>query len=149
MLTGPQMLTQDRETVVLPRKADRNSHARLVTLDILKVLEFNTQTLKSGALVRARDADPNSALLFLRGAPGVIKRMVGNQSVPTDFDQVHDGGDSGKHNNVRAAILASLKLLYAVVLDDNLARSKKPDKLNIILCTVYFDSETPDDSKIV
>ena len=76
--------------MVLPRKADGNSHARLATLDILKVLEFNTQTLKSGALVRARDADPNSALLFLRGAPGVIKSMVGSQSVPMDFDQVHN-----------------------------------------------------------
>ena len=84
------MLTQDRETVVLPRKADGKSHAWLVTLDILKVLEFNTQTLKSGALIRACDADPDSALLFLRGAPGMIKRMVGNQSVPMDFDQVHN-----------------------------------------------------------
>ncbi len=47
MLTGLQMLTQVRDTVVLPRKADGDSYARLVTLDILKVLEFNTQTLKS------------------------------------------------------------------------------------------------------
>ena len=90
MLTGLQMLTQDRNTVVLPRKADNKSNAWLVTLDILKVLDFNAQTMKSGALIRARDADPNSALLFLRGAPGVIKSMVGNQSVPTDFDQVHN-----------------------------------------------------------
>lgn len=80
--------------MVLPRKADNNSQSRLVTLDILKVLEFNTQTLKSGALIQASDADSNSALLFLRGAPGVIKSTVGNQSVPMDFDQVHDDSET-------------------------------------------------------
>lgn len=107
--------------MVLPRKADRTSNARLVTLDILKVLEFNTQTLKSGALVRAHGADPNSAILFLRGAPGVIKSMVRNQLVPTDFDQVHNGGQSGLLNNaLRSSVGKSGKLnglIHAAILE--------------------------------
>ncbi|KAL0032691.1 hypothetical protein WJX79_003604 [Trebouxia sp. C0005] len=95
---------KDRETVVLPRKADNNSQSRLVTLDILKVLEFNTQTLKSGALIQASDADSNSALLFLRGAPGVIKSTVGNQSVPMDFDQVVDDFSSKSFRLMAVAV---------------------------------------------
>ena len=36
----------------------------------------------------ADDALPGSALLFIRGAPGIIKDLVQPSSVPADFEQV-------------------------------------------------------------
>ena len=36
----------------------------------------------------ADDALPGSALLFIRGAPGIIKDLVQPSSVPVDFEQV-------------------------------------------------------------
>lgn len=42
----------------------------------------------SGVVVSCEDAPRGAALLFLRGAPGVIRSMVRDDSVPADFDNV-------------------------------------------------------------
>lgn len=60
----------------------------MATLKILHVLEFDSQTLKSGVVVTSNDAPPKGALLFVRGAPGAIRALVRPASVPEDFDQV-------------------------------------------------------------
>ncbi|KAL3153346.1 hypothetical protein ABBQ38_011686 [Trebouxia sp. C0009 RCD-2024] len=77
----------DRETILLPHP--RRS-PRMLKLSIVRVLEFTSQTLRSGAVVLSEDAPANSALLFLRGAPAVIKRLVKPATVPPNFDQVMD-----------------------------------------------------------
>ena len=74
--------------MVLPRKPSALSDVRMATLTVLHVLEFNSQTLKSGVVVTSDDAPPGGALLFVRGAPGAIKGLVRPASVPADFDQV-------------------------------------------------------------
>lgn len=79
---------QGRETVVLPRRPDAWSSSEKVKLSIQRQLEFSSQTLRSGVVVVSTDAPKGSALLFLRGAPAVIKRLVTPTSVPPDFDQV-------------------------------------------------------------
>jgi len=79
---------QGRETVVLPRRPDARSPADKVKLSIQRQLEFSSQTLRSGVVVISTDAPRGSALLFLRGAPAVIKSLVTPTSVPPDFDQV-------------------------------------------------------------
>ena len=73
-----------------PRKLDKASSANTVRLKILKVLEFNPQTLKSGVVVRADDSPAGGALLFMRGAPMAIKQMGMGiaASLPADFDTV-------------------------------------------------------------
>lgn len=81
-------LLQDKKTVVLPRKPNGVSDARMATLKVLRVLEFNSQTLKSGVVVLSEDAPRGGALLFVRGAPGAIRGLVRPASVPPDFDQV-------------------------------------------------------------
>ena len=80
---------QGRETVVLPRRPDARSPADKVKLSIQRQLEFSSQTLRSGVVVVSTDAPQGSALLYLRGAPAVIKSLVTPTSVPPDFDQVH------------------------------------------------------------
>ena len=79
---------QDREHVVLPRQPDRTSSALLAKLAITKVMEFTSQTLRSGVVVWSDDGPKGSALLFLRGAPAVIRNLVQEASVPEDFNQV-------------------------------------------------------------
>ena len=79
---------QDREHVVLPRHADSSSDALTAKLSIAKVMEFTSQTLRSGVVVWSDDAPKGSALLFLRGAPAVIRDRVQPSSVPEDFNQV-------------------------------------------------------------
>lgn len=73
-----------------PRKLDKVSSANMVRLKILKVLEFNPRTLKSGVVVRADDSPADGALLFMRGAPMAIKQMGMGiaASLPADFDMV-------------------------------------------------------------
>ena len=80
---------QDRETVVLPRQADQISSASLAKLSILKVMEFTSKTLRSGVVVWSDDAPKGAALLFLRGAPAMIRDLVQPASVPGNFNQVN------------------------------------------------------------
>jgi magnesium-transporting ATPase (P-type) len=79
---------QDREHVVLPRQPDHTSEALLAKLSIAKVMDFTSQTLRSGVVVWSDDGPRGSALLFLRGAPAVIRDMVQPNTVPPDFNQV-------------------------------------------------------------
>ena len=83
-----RLIMQERDVIVLPRKPDHVSNSRTAKLTITKTLEFSSQTLRSGVVVMADDALPGSALLFIRGAPGIIKDLVQPSSVPADFEQV-------------------------------------------------------------
>ena len=74
--------------MVLPRRPDAHSSASMATLTVKKVLEFSSETLRSGVVVLSSDAPPGAALLFLRGAPAVIRKLVNPATVPPDFDQV-------------------------------------------------------------
>lgn len=74
--------------MVLPRQPNHTSTALVAKLSIAKVMEFTSQTLRSGVVAWADDGPPGSALLFLRGAPAVIRNMVQPASVPQDFNQV-------------------------------------------------------------
>lgn len=74
--------------MVLPRRPNARSAASTVKLSIMKVLGFSSETLRSGAVVLSEDAPHGSALLFLRGAPAVIKSLVDPATVPANFDQV-------------------------------------------------------------
>ncbi|KAL0023496.1 hypothetical protein WJX79_002152 [Trebouxia sp. C0005] len=94
----------DRDIVVLPRKPDHVSDSRTAKLTITKTLEFSSQTLRSGVVVMADDALPGSALLFIRGAPGIIKDLVQPSSVPVDFEQVSDGFSSNSFRLMAMAV---------------------------------------------
>jgi magnesium-transporting ATPase (P-type) len=88
MMPTIRACVQDREHVVLPRQPDHTSEALLAKLSIAKVMEFTSQTLRSGVVVWSDDGPKGSALLFLRGAPAVIRDMVQPNTVPEDFNQV-------------------------------------------------------------
>ena len=74
--------------MVLPRRPDKASAARVAELTVVRVLEFSHELLRSGAVVITSDAPKNSAMLFMRGAPSVIQSFVEPTSIPEDFEQV-------------------------------------------------------------
>ncbi|DBA98830.1 TPA: hypothetical protein ACH3X1_014592 [Trebouxia sp. C0004] len=94
----------DRDVIVLPRKPDHVSNSRTAKLTITKTLDFSSQTLRSGVVVLADDALPGSALLFIRGAPGIIKDLVQPSSVPADFDQIRDEFSSNSFRLMAMAV---------------------------------------------
>ncbi|DBA94899.1 TPA: hypothetical protein ACH3X1_002432 [Trebouxia sp. C0004] len=94
----------DRQTVVLPRRPNARSASSTATLSIVKVLEFSSETLRSGAVVLSEDAPHGSALLFLRGAPAVIKTLVDPATVPANFDQVVDDYSSRSFRLLAGAV---------------------------------------------
>ena len=79
---------QDRNSILLPGRAHGRSKPRSTKLSILRVFSFQSHTLRSGAVVLSDQGPPGTALLFLKGAPDVIKGMVQPASVPPDFQQV-------------------------------------------------------------
>ena len=87
-LTPSGVVLQDRATVVLPKQRQKRSTLRTAKLTIVKVLEFSSYTLRSGVVALSKDAPKGSGLLFLRGAPTVIRRLVKPETVPLDFDKV-------------------------------------------------------------
>ena len=80
--------SQDKRRVSLPRLHDKHSRARTATLDIIRVLEFDPRLLKSGVVVMSDDAPASTALLFIKGAPSVIKDTVVASSIPSGFAKV-------------------------------------------------------------
>ena len=79
---------QDRNTILLPNKAHGRARSHSTRLRVLRVFSFQSHTSRSGAVVLCDRRPPGSALLYLKGAPDVISRMVQPASVPPDFQQV-------------------------------------------------------------
>lgn len=79
---------QDRSIIMLPRQPDKAFRESVVSLRVLRVLDFDSQTLKSGVVVTSDDAPVDSAFLFIKGAPSVIKDTVLAASVPSNYEQV-------------------------------------------------------------
>ena len=68
--------------------ADQNSNAPVAKLQLLRSFEFNSQSLKSGALIISDDGPQNGGLLFVKGAHTAIKALCTPKSLPEEFDEV-------------------------------------------------------------
>ena len=84
---------QERNTVALPLYKGFHKSARTVTLSILRRFEFESSLMRSGAVCTDSAGPPDSALLFVRGAPSMVEQLVGTGRIPADFRQVHVKGD--------------------------------------------------------
>ncbi len=83
---------QDRNTIVLPSTPADPHHLKVskTRLSILRVFSFESRTMRSGVVAQSDQGPPGTAMLFLKGAPDVIRHMVQPASVPPDFQQVMD-----------------------------------------------------------
>ena len=95
------LCVQGRDTIVLPRRPDHASQARVAKLQLLRAFQFNSQSLKSGMLVTSDDTGASRGLLFVKGAHTAIKSLLPQAALPADFDQVVP-----RHDDTRACIHA-------------------------------------------
>ncbi len=98
---------------MLPRQPDHTSEALLAKLSTAKVMDFTSKTLRSGVVVWSDDGPRGSALLFLRGAPAVIREMVQPNTVPEDFNQVSSNEFALGADTICTAFMCSF--LYAIL----------------------------------
>ncbi|DBA85716.1 hypothetical protein WJX77_011623 [Trebouxia sp. C0004] len=95
----------DRATVVLPRQPTRSHPSTsMAELSIVRVLEFSSNSLRSGVVVLSKGMPRGSALLFLKGAPIVIRQLVQPASVPSNFEQVVDDYSSKSFRLLAVAV---------------------------------------------
>ena len=62
--------------------------AALTTLQVLKCFNFEPGLMRSGVIATQPEGPPGTALLFVKGAPGMVKPLVRHETLPHDFDQV-------------------------------------------------------------
>ena len=79
---------QAHNTVTLPYRRSHNEVSYLVKLQVLKRFGFTSQSMKSGAIAVPQDDPDSRAILFVKGAPGVIKHLADPATVPDNFFQV-------------------------------------------------------------
>ena len=83
---------QDRNLVSLPLRLKIGRPASLTKLQVLKRFEFESRLMRSGVVAVDSDEDPNTALLFVRGAPAKVEQLIKGGVLPPNYHQVglHD-----------------------------------------------------------
>lgn len=74
--------------MVLPMRGRSQGRRQSGSLHLLKVFEFNSQILMSGALVTADNPSDSTGLLFVKGAHTAVKRLLPSSVLPADYDKV-------------------------------------------------------------
>ena len=80
------MTLQERNLVALPLKPQNGASSLIAHLTILRRFEFCSQLLRSGVI--AKDPAHRKSYFFVRGAPGAIEQLVGDDIVPPNYRQV-------------------------------------------------------------
>ena len=63
--------------VSLPLRLKWDRPASLTKLQVLKRFEFESRLMRSGVVAVDSEEDPNTALLFVRGAPAKVEELIG------------------------------------------------------------------------
>lgn len=79
---------QERNLVSLPLRLRSGMPASLTKLQVLKRFEFESCLMRSGVVAVDPEGPPHTALLFVRGAPARIERLVKGGVLPDDYHQV-------------------------------------------------------------
>ena len=78
---------QERNLVALPRKGGHKPSDQAVTLRVLRRFEFEATLMQSGVVAVDTD-DPDTGLLFVRGAPSTVEQLIRGGQIPADYRQV-------------------------------------------------------------
>lgn len=74
--------------VSLPLRLKWDRPASLTKLQVLKRFEFESRLMRSGVVAVDSEEDPNTALLFVRGAPAKVEELIRGGVLPADYHQV-------------------------------------------------------------
>ncbi|DBA92220.1 TPA: hypothetical protein ACH3X1_015928 [Trebouxia sp. C0004] len=78
----------ERNLVSLPLRLRSGRPASLTKLQVLKRFEFESCLMRSGVVAVDSDEDPDTALLFVRGAPTKVEQLIKGGVLPADYHQV-------------------------------------------------------------
>ena len=81
------MLLQGRNLVALPLNKGHKVSDQVVTFQVLKRFEFESPLMRSGVVAVDTD-EPDTGLLFVRGAPSTIELLIRGGQIPADYRQV-------------------------------------------------------------
>ena len=85
---GGLVVVQERDLVSMPLRLQTDRPASLTKLQVLKRFEFESRLMRSGVVAVDSQGPPNTALLFVRGAPAKIEQLVKGGVLPPDYHQV-------------------------------------------------------------
>lgn len=83
------VLFQERNVVALPLKNGRKHADHVVTLQVLRRFEFEAALMRSGVVAVDTD-DPDTGLLFVRGAPSIVEQLIRGGQIPANYRQVSE-----------------------------------------------------------
>ncbi len=83
----------------LPLRLKSGRPASLTKLQVLKRFEFESRLMRSGVVAVDSDEDPNTALLFVKGAPTKVEQLIKGGVLPADYHQV------GLHGTVMIMVI--------------------------------------------
>ena len=72
--------------MALPLNCGHKISDQVVTLQVLRRFEFDPALMRSGVVAVDCD-DPDTGLVFVRGAPSVVEQLVRRGHVPADYRQ--------------------------------------------------------------
>ena len=80
------MRLQERNLVALPVNCGHRGADQVVTMQVLRRFEFDPALMRSG-VVAVDCNDPDTGLVFVRGAPSVVEQLIRGGQVPEDYRQ--------------------------------------------------------------
>ena len=86
---------QERNLVALPLNRGHRMADQVLTLQILRRFEFEASLMRSGVVAVDTD-NPDTGLLFVRGAPSTVEQLIRGGQIPADFRQVDHTSSSGQ-----------------------------------------------------
>ena len=86
---------QERNLVALPLNRGHRMVDQVLTLQILRRFEFEASLMRSGVVAVDTD-NPDTGLLFVRGAPSTVEQLIRGGQIPADFRQVDHTSSSGQ-----------------------------------------------------
>ncbi len=86
---------QERNLVALPLNRGHRVTDQVLTLQILRRFEFEASLMRSGVVAVDTD-NPDTGLLFVRGAPSMVEQLIRGGQIPADFRQVDHTSPSGQ-----------------------------------------------------
>jgi len=95
--SGPKraVILQERNLVALPLNKGHRTADQVLTLQVLRRFEFEAPLMRSG-VIAVDTNNPDTGLLFVRGAPSTVEQLIRGGQIPADFRQVDHTSSSGQ-----------------------------------------------------
>lgn len=90
--------------MALPLKNGRKHADHVVTLQVLRRFEFEAALMRSGVVAVDTD-DPDTGLLFVRGAPSMVEQLIRGGQIPANYRQVKEHNASFVCNTKQHAVV--------------------------------------------